>query len=72
MGRTAGVVAHLEVETGADPAADAPRDASAAHIAAQGVPPTRQEVDEALRASLRELRRFLAEDRRPMAREPLG
>jgi len=72
MGRTAGVVGHLEVEAGVDPAAAAPRDASAAHIVAQGVPPTRQEVDEALRASLRELRLFLAQDRRPMAGEPLG
>ena len=72
MGRTAGVVAHLEVETGADPVSEAPRDASAAHIAAQGVPPTRQELDQALRESLLELRRFQAEERRPMAREPLG
>lgn len=72
MGRTAGVVAHLEVETGADPASEAPRDASAAHIATQGVPPTRQELDGALRESLLELRRFQAEERTPMAREPLG
>ncbi len=39
VGRTAGVVAHLEVETGADPTTDGPRDASAAVIAAQGVRP---------------------------------
>jgi len=72
MGRTAGVIGHLEVETGADPAMDAPRDASAAHIAAQGVPPTRQEVDQALRESLRELRLFQAEDRHVIGGEPLG
>ena len=63
VGRTTGVVAHLEVETGSDPMADEPRDASAARIAGQGVPPSRQEVDEALRGSLRMLRRSSAEDR---------
>lgn len=72
VGRTAGVVAHLEVETGADPTTDAPRDASAANLAAQGVPPTRQEVDEALRGSLGGLRRLHAEDRRPLGEELLG
>ena len=63
VGRTTGVVAHLEVETGSDPTAEEPRDASAAHIAGQGVPPSRQEVEEALRGSLRMLRRSSAEDR---------
>ena len=63
VGRTAGIVAHLEVETGEDPTEDAPRDASSAHLAAQGVPPTRQEVEGALAASLKELRRFCAESR---------
>ena len=63
VGRTTGVVAHLEVETGSDALADEPRDASAARIAGQGVPPSRQEVDEALRGSLRMLRRSSAEDR---------
>ena len=72
MGRTAGVVAHLEVETGADPAAEAPRDASAASIAAQGVPPTREELDRALRESLKELRFFSAEDRGSVVMEPGG
>jgi len=33
VGRTAGVIAHLEVETGSDPTAEEPRDASAARIA---------------------------------------
>lgn len=63
VGRTTGVVAHLEVETGSDPTAEEPRDASAAHIAGQGVPPTRQEVEDALRGSLTMLRRSAAEDR---------
>lgn len=72
VGRTTGVVAHLEVETGADPMADEPRDASAARIAGQGVPPSRQEVDDALRGSLRMLRRSSAEDRPPVGEELLG
>ena len=72
VGRTTGVVAHLEVETGADPTAGEPRDASAAHIAAQGVPPTRQEVEQALRGSLRVLRRSSAEDRGYVGEELLG
>ena len=72
VGRTTGVVAHLEVETGSDPTAAEPRDASAAHIAAQGVPPTRQEVEEALRGSLRVLRRSSAEDRGYVGGELLG
>lgn len=63
VGRTAGVVAHLEVETGNDPTVEEPRDASAARIAGQGVPPTRQEVEGALRGSLTMLRRSAAEDR---------
>lgn len=72
VGRTTGVVAHLEVETGSDPTAGEPRDASAAHIAGQGVPPSRQEVEEALRGSLRMLRRSSAEDRGYLGEEPLG
>lgn len=72
VGRTAGVVAHLEIETGADPTADEPRDASAARIAGQGVPPSRQEVDEALRGSLRMLRRSSSEDRPRVGEELLG
>ena len=40
VGRTTGVIAHLEVETGSDPTAEEPRDASAARVAGQGVPPT--------------------------------
>lgn len=63
VGRTTGVVAHLEVETGSDPTAEEPRDASAAHIAGQGVPPSREEVERALRGSLTMLRRSSAEDR---------
>ena len=72
VGRTTGVVAHLEVETGADPMADEPRDASAARIAGQGVPPSRQEVDDALHGSLRMLRRSSAEDRPQVGEELLG
>ena len=72
VGRTTGVVAHLEVETGADPAAEEPRDASAAHIAGHGVPPSRQEVEEALRGSLRMLRKSSAEDRGFVGGELLG
>lgn len=63
VGRTTGVIAHLEVETGSDPTAEEPRDASAARVAGQGVPPTRQEVEDALRGSLTMLRRSSAEDR---------
>jgi len=72
VGQTGGVVAHLEVETGADPMTGTPRDASAARLAAQGVPPTRQEVEEALRGSVSELRRLHAESRRPLGGELLG
>lgn len=72
VGRTTGVVAHLEVETGSDPTAEEPRDASAAHIAGQGVPPTRREVEGALRGSLRMLRRSSAEDRGSMGEDLLG
>lgn len=72
VGRTAGIVAHLEVETGADPTADEPRDASAARVAGQGVPPTRQEADGALRVSLRMLRRSSAEDRPRVGEELRG
>lgn len=72
VGRTTGVVAHLEVETGSDPTAGEPRDASAAHIAAQGVPPSRHEVEEGLRGSLRVLRRSSAEDHPPVGEELLG
>ena len=71
VGRTTGVVAHLEVETGSDPASGEPRDASSAHVA-QGVPPSRQEVEESLKGSLRVLRRSSAEDRRPLEEELLG
>jgi tetratricopeptide (TPR) repeat protein len=72
VGRTTGVVAHLEVESGMDPSAEEPRDASAAHIAGQGVPPTRQEVEQALRGSLRLLRRSSAEDRGSIGEGLLG
>ena len=72
VGRTTGVIAHLEVETGSDPTAGEPRDASAAHIAGQGVPPTRQEVEDALRGSLRVLRRSSAEDRGSLGEDFLG
>jgi Flp pilus assembly protein TadD len=72
VGRTTGVIAHLEVETGADPTEGEPRDASAAHIAGQGVPPARQEVEEALRGSLKMLRRSSAEDRGYVGGELLG
>jgi Flp pilus assembly protein TadD len=72
VGQTAGVVAHLEVETGAEHSSGTPRDASAASLAAQGVPPTRTEVDEALRGSVAELRRFHAESRGPQGEELLG
>jgi tetratricopeptide (TPR) repeat protein len=72
VGRTAGVVAHLEVVTGSDPTTEAPRDASAAAIGAQGVPPTREEVEKGLRASLGELRRRHATDRRSLEGDLLG
>lgn len=70
VGQTAGIVAHLEVETGADPATGTPRNASSARLA-QGVPPTRQEIEAALRGSMLELRRFHA-DNRPLGEELLG
>ena len=71
VGQTAGVVAHLEVETGADPATGTPRNASSARLV-QGVPPTRQEIDAALRGSMAELRRFHADSNRPLGEELLG
>ena len=72
VGRTTGVVAYLEVEAGADPMVAEPRDASAARIAAQGVPPSPHEVEQALQGSLAVLRRSAAEDRRPLEGELLG
>jgi len=59
-GRSAEVLAFLEAQTG-EPAAE------------DGVePPSREQVDGALQAALREHRLAHAEDRRPEGEEPLG
>lgn len=59
-GRSAGVLAFLEARAGTAPDEDAPP------------PPSREQVDTALNAALREHRRAHAEDRRTEGEEPLG
>jgi tetratricopeptide (TPR) repeat protein len=71
VGRTTGVLAYLEVDAGAG-LEDLPRDASAAFVAAIEAPPTREEVDAALQASLADLRRLHSEDRRLRGADILG
>lgn len=71
VGRTTGVLAHLEVEAGGG-LDDIPRDASAAFIAAIEAPPSREQVDAALRSSLADLRQLHSEDRRLGGEDILG
>jgi tetratricopeptide (TPR) repeat protein len=61
MGRTAGVLAYLESETGADetPSEAVARGATMVFIQAQEAPPTREEAGAALDATLADLRREL-------------
>jgi tetratricopeptide (TPR) repeat protein len=60
VGRTRGVLAHLEAETGGDEALQAlARDASGPMLAVIEAPPTRAEVDSALDSTLADLRRDL-------------
>lgn len=57
VGRTRGVLAHLEAETGGDEAlAELGRDASAAMLAAIEAPPSRAEVETALGETLSDVR----------------
>jgi tetratricopeptide (TPR) repeat protein len=61
VGRTVGVLAHLEAELGADETPDEAiaRGATTVFIQAQEVPPSRAEVDSLLDATLADLRRGL-------------
>jgi tetratricopeptide (TPR) repeat protein len=61
IGRTAGVLAHLEAELGADETPDEAiaRGATTVFIQAQAVPPSAAEVDSLLDATLADLRRAL-------------
>ncbi len=61
VGRTAGVLAHLEAELGADVTAEdaVARGATMIFIQAQEAPPTRAEVDALLDATLADMRRGL-------------
>jgi Flp pilus assembly protein TadD len=71
LGRTTGVLAHLEAEAGTTPS-DLPADASATFIAALETPPSRGEVIAVLEQSLRELRRLHAGDLRLSTEEILA
>jgi hypothetical protein len=61
MGRTAGVLAHLEAEVGAGeiPAEAIARGATTVFLQAQEAPPTRAEAEALLDATLSDLRREL-------------
>jgi tetratricopeptide (TPR) repeat protein len=61
VGRTAGVLAHLEADLGVEPTPDAAvaRGATMIFLQAQEVPPSRAEVDSLLDATLGDLRRSL-------------
>ena len=71
VGRTTGVFAYLEHEAGSG-GVDIPRDMSAATVQALEAPPTREEVDQALAASLREHHLSHTDDRHLAGEEPLG
>lgn len=64
VGRTAGVLAYLEAELGADetPSEAIARGATTVFMQAQEVPPSRAEVDSLLEATLADLRRGLQGD----------
>jgi superkiller protein 3 len=66
VGRTTGVLAHLEAEMGTDSAAETPvaRGQSAAFVLALEAPPTRDEVERLIDATLADLRRSVAGDAR--------
>jgi tetratricopeptide (TPR) repeat protein len=69
QGRSVGIVAFLEAQTGADEAAAAD---AADGEGAEEESPTREEVDGALDASLSEYRRMHADDRRLSSEDILG
>jgi Flp pilus assembly protein TadD len=71
LGRTTGVLAHLEAEAGTAPS-DLPADASATFVAALQTPPSRGEATVALEQSLRELRGLHAGDLRLSAEDILA
>jgi tetratricopeptide (TPR) repeat protein len=62
VGRTTGVLAHLEADLGADSAVETPvaRGQSAAFVLALEAPPSREEVERLIDATLGDLRRSLA------------
>jgi tetratricopeptide (TPR) repeat protein len=74
VGRTAGVLAHLEAEVGAEetPPEAIARGATMVFLQAQEAPPSRQEVEASIQATLADLRRKLIEDERPVPGEPGG
>jgi tetratricopeptide (TPR) repeat protein len=61
VGRTTGVLAHLQTELGEEPAEESPvaRGQSAAFVQALELPPTREEVEKLIDATLADLRRNL-------------
>jgi tetratricopeptide (TPR) repeat protein len=66
VGRTTAVLAHLEADVGAGTESDAvvARGQSAAFVLALEAPPTREEVEQLIDATLKDLRRSLAGDAR--------
>jgi tetratricopeptide (TPR) repeat protein len=66
VGRTTGVLAHLEAEMGTESAQDTPvaRGQSAAFVLALEAPPSREEVERLIDATLADLRRSVAGDAR--------
>jgi Flp pilus assembly protein TadD len=73
VGRTRGVLAHLEAETGGEEALEAAaRNASAAMIAVLEAPPSRAEVETALDATLADARSEWVEQDRRLRASDLG
>lgn len=72
VGRTTGVLAHLEAEAGDAGGEELPRNASVALITALEAPPSRAEVDAALDATLTDAHRDWAEHDRRVRAADLG
>lgn len=74
VGSTSGVLAHLEASLGSEEPADEGlvRGQSVAFIQAQEAPPSREEVDALIDATLADLRRKLLEEDRGMVSEDVG
>jgi tetratricopeptide (TPR) repeat protein len=74
VGRTAGVLAHLETDLGVEetPSDAIARGATMVFIQAQEAPPSREEVDSSIDATIADLRRKLLEDDRRVPAEGDG